>query len=113
MIATGNHQPRFRHSFNEDIECFDHQFQAFVCTPFAEGKNALNRIPSPPEVGKFRPPGQDPMCAQVDIVTSIFVIENFSVARHEHRNRVRQQKHAGGDRSRKTVKRLVANSHVL
>jgi len=53
------------------------------------------------------------MGPQVDVVAAILVIQNFSIARHQHRNGIRKQKHARGDRSREAIKVLVANSDIL
>ena len=53
------------------------------------------------------------MRPQVDVVPAILVIQNFSIARHQHRNGIRKQKHASGDRSREAIKLLVANSDIL
>jgi hypothetical protein len=82
MIAAGNHQLHFRHLFCQDIERFDHQLETFVGSPFPESKNAVNGISPPPEIRKFRTPGQDSMSPQVNIVAAVFVVENFPVARH-------------------------------
>jgi hypothetical protein len=47
MISAPDHESRFRHFFHQEIECLDHQFQALVGSPFAEGKNAVHWIASP------------------------------------------------------------------
>ncbi len=53
------------------------------------------------------------MRPQVDVVAPVLVIQNFSVARHQHRHRIRKQQHARGNRSSEAIKLLMANSDVL
>ena len=86
MIAAGNDQLHLGHSFGKNVERLNHQFQPFVCPPFSERQDAVNRISAPFELRKFRTPGQDAMGPQVNIVATIFIVENFPVARHEDRN---------------------------
>jgi hypothetical protein len=73
----------------------------------------VNRITASGEIGEFRPSGQNAMRSQVHIIAAILVIQNFSIAWHQHRNRVGKQKHARGDRSCEAIKVLVANSDIL
>ena len=47
MISAANDESRFRHLFHQKIECLNHRFQALVGSPFAEGKDAVNRIATP------------------------------------------------------------------
>jgi hypothetical protein len=37
MISASDDESRCRHFFDQEIECLDHQFQALVGSPFAEG----------------------------------------------------------------------------
>jgi hypothetical protein len=113
MISARDDQCCFGHLLSHQIEGLNHQFEALVGAPFPECKNAVNRITASREIRKFRPSGQNAMRPQVNIVAAILVIQNLSIAWHQHRNRVGKQKHAGRDGSREAIKVLVANSYVL
>lgn len=73
----------------------------------------MNRIAASREIGKFRPSGQNAMRPQVHVIAAILVIQNLSIAWHQHRNGVGKQKHARSDRPREAIKVLVANSDIL
>jgi hypothetical protein len=53
MIATRNHQLGVRYAAVQDLEGRDHKFQAFVRSPFTEGKNAMLGIATARKVGKL------------------------------------------------------------
>ena len=53
------------------------------------------------------------MRAQVHIVSPVFVVQDLAVAGHQHRNRIRQQKHPRRDGACDSIKPLVANPDVL
>jgi hypothetical protein len=113
MISARDDQCCFGHLLSHQIEGLNHQFEALVGAPFPECKNAVNRITASREIREFRPSGQNAMRPQMHIVAAILVIQNLSIAWHQHRNRVGKQKHACGDRSREAIKVLVANSDIL
>lgn len=46
------------------------------------------RISPARKVGKFWPPRQNAMRAQVNVIAAVFVVENLAVSRHEHGDRV-------------------------
>jgi hypothetical protein len=53
------------------------------------------------------------MRAQVNVITSIFVVKDLAVAGHEHGDRVRKQQHSGRERARHAVQARVANARIL
>jgi len=73
----------------------------------------MNRISAAREVGKFGPAGENAMGSQVNVVAAILVVQDFSITRHQHRDRVRQQQHAGRDRTPETVERFVPHAYIL
>lgn len=83
MISAGNNQLYVRHSFGKQRKSFNHQLQPLIGSPLAEGENAVGRIPAPREIGKFRPPRQNAVGAQVNIVAAVLVIQDLAIAGHE------------------------------
>jgi len=53
MIATRNHQLGLRQASLQVLEGRDHEFQAFVRSPFTEGKNAMLGITTARKVGEL------------------------------------------------------------
>jgi hypothetical protein len=49
----------------------------------------------------------------MNIGSAIFFVQNLAIARHEHRNRIRQQKHARGQRSSHPVEARVAYAGIF
>jgi len=47
MIAPSNHEFGLRNSGSEEIESFDHQLKAFVCSPFSKRQNPMLGIAAP------------------------------------------------------------------
>ncbi len=47
------------------------------------------------------------------VVTSIFFVENFAIPRHEHRYRIRQQEHPGGNRASHAIGSRVPDTGIL
>jgi len=91
MVPAGNDQLYVRRSFGKQLEGLNHQLQSLVCPPLAEGKNAIDRIPAPREIGKLRPPRQNAVGAQVNIVAAILVIQDLPISGHKYRDGIRQQ----------------------
>lgn len=71
------------------------------------------RISSPRKVGKFRTTRQNPVRTQVHIVASIFVIQDLSISRHQHGDRIGEQHHARCDGARGAIQPLMADTGVL
>jgi hypothetical protein len=84
MISAPNHQSGFRHPLREDIECFNHQLQPLIGAPLSKSENAVLWVATAREVGKLWAPGQDSVRPKVDIIASVFVVEDFSIPRHEN-----------------------------
>ncbi len=113
MISARDNKSCLRHPLSHQVERLNHQFEPLVRAPFSECENAMNRIATSREIREFRSSRQNPMRPQMDVVASILVIQNLSIAWHQYRNRVGKQKHARGDRSGEAVELLVANSNIL
>lgn len=113
MIPASDHQPCLRHLLDQNIERFNHQLQALVGSPFSKCEDAVSWIAASREIGKLRPARENSVRPQVHIITSIFVVQDLAIARHEHRNGVGEQKHPGSNRTGKTVQLLMPNAHVL
>jgi hypothetical protein len=103
MIASPNHQSRIWQHFGHQLKCVDHQLEPFIRSPLAKGQNAMLRITAPRKIRAFGLPGQNAMRPQMHIIAAIFFVENLAITRHEHRHRIRQQKHPGSDRSCHTI----------
>jgi hypothetical protein len=53
------------------------------------------------------------MRPQVNVVSPIFVIQDFAISRHEYRNGVCEQQHSRGHGARHSIEALVTNSDVF
>lgn len=112
MVTPADHQPCSRQLRGDDIKRLNHQFEAFVRSPFAEGQNAMSWIPTARQVGKFRTARKNAVRTQVNVVSPVLVVEDFAIAGHENRDRVRQQQHTRSQSSRQPVGQFIANSSV-
>jgi hypothetical protein len=73
----------------------------------------MNRVPAACEIRKFRPACQNAVRAQVNVVASVFIIENFSIAGHQNGHGIRKQKHARGNGTGEPVYPFISNSDVF
>ncbi len=73
----------------------------------------MNRIPTAREIGEFRPACQNAVRPQVNVVPSVFVIQNFAIAGHQHGNGIGKQKHACSNRACKPVQPFITNADVF
>jgi hypothetical protein len=73
----------------------------------------MNGISTAREIGEFRPACQNPVSAQVNIVPSVFVIQNFAIAGHQNGDGIRKQKHARGNRAGEPVHPFITNADVF
>jgi hypothetical protein len=83
MVSSSDHKLRLGDPRGDEIEGLDHQFEAFIGAPLSERQNTLDGAAAPREVGELRPAGKNPMRAQVDVVSSVLVVQNFAISRHE------------------------------
>jgi len=58
MISPCNHEPGLWHFRRKQVERLNHEFEAFVRSPFAECQDAMRWRAAAREIGKLRPPGQ-------------------------------------------------------
>jgi len=86
MVSAGNHQLCLGQLRGDEIERFNHQFETFVGSPLAERQNAMDGSSPPGEIWKFRPPRQNAVRTQVDIVSAVLVIQDLAITRHQHGN---------------------------
>src|SRR5262249_27367976 len=108
----GDDQFRVGYLLQQQTESVNHHFQALVGSPFAKGENAM-WMAATREIRKLRSTRKNAMRAQMHVVTSVFVVEDLSISRHQDRDRIPQQDHACGDGSGGTIKPLVANTRIL
>ena len=82
MIPACDDQFHVRQSLRDHVESLDHELQPFVRAPFSKSENTVDGIPAACKVREFRPACQNAMRAQVNVVASVFVIQDFAIARH-------------------------------
>ncbi len=90
MVSPSHNQFCFGHPRRQKVERLNHQFQALVGPPFAKGKNTVLRIATTGEVRKLRPARENAVRTQMNIIPPIFVVQNFSIARHQDRHGIRE-----------------------
>lgn len=112
MISTGNHKPCLRDSLSETIESVDHELKTLVGSPFSECKNSMYRSAAHREVGKFRTPGKNSVRAQMDVIASVFVVQNLAISGHQDRYGVGEQKHACRHRACHAIEPLMTNTSI-
>lgn len=88
MVAAGDHQFRLRQPSSDALERLNHQFKTLVSSPFSESENPVQRVSAPREVRELWPARKNAMGAKMNIVAPVLVIQYFSIARHQHGNRV-------------------------
>jgi len=86
MITTCDYESSLGHLGCKEVERLDHEFEALVSSPLAKGQDAMRRRAPTREVRKLWPPGQQSVSSQVDIVATIFVVQNFAISGHQHRD---------------------------
>ena len=88
MVSTGNHKPGVRQLCSDQVICLDHQFEAFVRSPLAEGENAVNRATAPREIRDLRTTRENSVRTQMNVVSPVFVVQDFAISRHQYRYRM-------------------------
>jgi len=91
MIAAGDDQLRIRQGFGDDVECLDHEFQPFIRSPLSESQDAMLGIAAAGKIRILRPARQHAMRSHVNILAAVFFVKDFAIARHQHRNGIRQE----------------------
>jgi hypothetical protein len=86
MIPSSDDQSGMRKSSRDGFECFNHELQPFVGSPFSESENAVVWIAAPRKVGIFRPGGENAMRTEVHIVAPIFFVQYLAISRHQYGN---------------------------
>ena len=113
MIASGDDQLCVRQSGHYELECLNHEFKAFIGSPFAESQDAVFRIAAACKIRIFRSSRQNAVRTDVNIVVAILFVEDLPVPGHEHRYRVRQKNHSGGNRAGCPVNARVLHARIL
>jgi hypothetical protein len=113
MISPADHELGIRQRLVHNRKRLDHQLEPFVRSPLSEGQNAVLWIAAAGKVGILRAARQNSMRSQMHVGSAIFFVENLPIARHEHRNRIREQKHPRGQRSSHPVEARVPHASVL
>ena len=113
MVSAGNDESGIGQPRRDQIKCLDHEFETFVSSPFTERQDAVYRGSSPREVGEFRTPRKNAMRPQMYVVSPVLIIQDLSIAGHEHRYRIRQKQHSRGDSACVPIQPFVPNSHIF
>jgi hypothetical protein len=86
MVSSSNYQLHVRYLRREQAEGLDHEFQTLVRSPLSEGQYAMSRIPPARKIRKFRTARKNAVRAQVHIVSPVFVVQDFPISGHQHRD---------------------------
>jgi hypothetical protein len=113
MIASGYYEFHFRQLQCEQVEGLDHQFQPLIRSPFSESQNALDRNSTPREVRQFRAASQQSVCAKMDIISSVLIIQDLAISGHKNRDGVGEKKHPRRHRTRESIEALVTDASIL
>jgi hypothetical protein len=113
MITPSDDEFEVRNLRFEQMKGFDHEFEPLVRTPFSKRQNAMCRRSAPGKVREFRPASKQTMGAEMNIVTTVFVIQDLAVSGHQHRDGIRQEKHSRGYRARYAIQALMTHAHIL
>lgn len=103
MVSSCDYKLRLGDPRSDEIEGLDHQFEAFISAPLSKRENTLDGNSAPREVGEFRPAGKNPMRAQMDVVSSVLIVQDLAISRHEHRDGIREQQHSRSHCARQTI----------
>ena len=104
------HVGQFLRDFSKRL---NHEFQALVRSPLAERKNPMVGVTATGKFWKLRPSGENSVRPEINILSPIFFVQNLSIAWHQNRNRIRQQKHSGGYRSCRPIHVFETHTRVL
>jgi hypothetical protein len=96
MVSSSDYKLCVRKRALYHVERFDHEFQTFIGPPLTKCQDAVLGIATPGKVRILGAAGQNPMRAHMDVVPAIFFVKDFSIARHEYRNRICKQEHPSG-----------------
>jgi hypothetical protein len=113
MVSASDDQLRIRQDVGHSLECVDHEFEALIRSPLTECQNAMLRIAAPGEIRVFRSTGQNTVRPNVNIFATIFFGQYPAIAWHEHRHRIRQEQHSGGNGASHLVNARVTNARIL
>jgi hypothetical protein len=71
------------------------------------------RIAAPRKIGELWPSGENAMRPNMYVVSTVFLKQEFAIAGHEHRNRICQQQHSGGDGARHAIRVREAHAGIF
>jgi hypothetical protein len=71
------------------------------------------RISASREIRVLRSLRENAVGTEVNIVVPIFITQDPAISRHEHRDRIRQQKHSGGYRPRRAINPRMPDPRVF
>jgi hypothetical protein len=112
VIAPANNQSGVWQFLRHDLEGLDHKFKPLIRSPFSEGQDAMLRITAAREIGVFRSGRQDAVRTQVNIIAAVFFVQDLAISGHQHRHRIRQEKHPGGQGASQTIGSCVPHAGV-
>jgi hypothetical protein len=113
MVASSNDKFCIGQTLSDNFKSLNHQFEPLVGSPFSKSKNAVLRIAAPRKVGILGPGGQNTVRTEMHIIAPIFILQNLQIPWHQHRHRIRQQKHSGGNGSCQAIGSGVPHAGIL
>jgi hypothetical protein len=113
MVGSAHHQAGGGQDLRDQLKRIDHQLEPLVGSPLAKSQNAMLRVPAPGEIRVLGFSRQNAMRPEMHIVAAVFFVKDFAITGHEHRHRIRQQKHSGSHRAGHAVGAGVADSRVF
>ncbi len=113
MVAAGDDQPGVRKHVGHGLKCIQHEFKAFIGSPLSERQNAVLGIAAPREIRIFRPPSENAVRPDVNILMTILFGEDPAVAWHEYRHRIGQEQHSGSNSAGCAVETRMLNPRIF
>src|SRR3984957_1857572 len=113
MISTTDYKLRVGKLTGDSLEGFDQQVKPFVGSPLPEGENAMRWVSTAREVWRIRTSGKDSMGPGRYAPAPIFFIQDSTIRRQEHGNRIRTQQHMRSQPSTSPVESVRADGSVF
>ena len=84
MVAACDDELGIRHPVRQQIESLHHQLKPLIGSPLAESENALIGISATGKIGELGTARENSVRPQMHIVAPVFIVQYFSISRHEH-----------------------------
>lgn len=113
MVSTSDYQLGVGQGVVHNPKRFDHQFEPFIGSPFSEREDTVLGIAAPRKVGVLGPSSEDAVRTEMDVVTAVFVVQDFAIPGHQHRHGIREEQHTGSERSSRAINTRVAHARIF